>query len=157
MSFLGSIGSIMDGSGLSELLDTVYGQSSVPHLMSGKAALMIKLINAVLPEEYQNTNKEEQQEEGAFHTEYIDDRQLLCMLDDEEIQARDKGDECDLISQDENFDNDMSNLSSEKRKGDELKELQDYYEKLRNREIHDVDINQSAALLKLKELILSYE
>ena len=38
-------------------------------------------------------------------------------------------------------------------KGDELKELQDYYEKLRNREIHAVDINQSAALLKLKELI----
>ena len=49
------------------------------------------------PEEYQNINKEEEQEEGAFHTEYIDDRQLLCMLDDEEIQARDKGGECDLM------------------------------------------------------------
>ena len=74
---------------------------------------MVKLVNAVLPEEYQNINKEEQGEEaptpqeGAFHTEYIDDRQLLCMLDDEEIQARDKGCECDLISQDENVDNDM--------------------------------------------------
>ena len=111
---------------------------------------MIKLVNAVLPEEYQNINKEE---EGAFHTEYIDGRQLLCMLDDEEIQARDKGDECDLISQDENFENDMSCLSSEKLKGDELKKLQDYYEKLRNRESHAVDINQSAALFKLKELI----
>ena len=50
------------------------------------------------------------------------------MLDDEEIQARDKDEECDLISQDENFDNDMSNLSSEKMNEDELKELQDYYE-----------------------------
>ena len=39
MSFLGSISSIMDGSGLSELLGTVYGQISVPHLMSGKAVL----------------------------------------------------------------------------------------------------------------------
>ena len=37
MSFLGSIGSIMDGSGLSELLGTVYGQSSVSHLISGNA------------------------------------------------------------------------------------------------------------------------
>ena len=64
------------------------------------------------------------------------------MLEEEEIHA-----------QDENFDDDMSNLSSEKMKGDELKELQDYYEKLRNREIHAVAINQSAALLKLKELI----
>ena len=65
------------------------------------------------------------------------------MLDDEERQARDKGGECDLISQDENFDNDMSNLSNEKMKLDELKEHQDYYEKL----------NQPAAMLKLKELI----
>ena len=47
----------------------------------------------------------------------------------------------------------MSNLSSEKVKGDELKELQDYCEKPRNREIHAVDIYQSAALFKLKELI----
>ena len=58
-----------------------------------------------------NINKEEQEEIGAFDTEYIDDRQLLCMLDDEEIQARVKGGECDLISQDDNIDNDMSNLS----------------------------------------------
>ena len=36
--------------------------------------------------------------------------------------------------------------------GAKLKDLQDYYEKLRNREIHVVDIN-SAALLKLKEII----
>ena len=42
-------------------------------------------------------------------------------------------------------------------KVDELKELQDYYEKLRNREIHAIDIKQSAALFNLKELILSYE
>ena len=47
------------------------------------------------------------------------------MLDDEEIQVRDKGGECHLISQDENVDNDMSYLSSEKMKGDELQELQD--------------------------------
>ena len=102
---------------------------------------MIKLVNAVLPEEYQNINKEEQEEEGAFHTEYIDARQFLG--------------ECDLISQDENFENDISYLSSETIKGDELKELQDCYE-LRNREIHAVDINQSAAraaVLKLKKLI----
>ena len=69
----------MDGSGLSELLATIYGQSSLPHLMSGRghflvaSALMIKLINEVLPEEYQNINREEQEEEGTFDSKYIDD------------------------------------------------------------------------------------
>ena len=37
MSFLGSIGNIMDGSGISELLHVVYGENTVKHMMSGKA------------------------------------------------------------------------------------------------------------------------
>lgn len=37
MSYLGSIGYIMDGSGISELWSTVYGSSSVPHMLSGHA------------------------------------------------------------------------------------------------------------------------
>jgi len=37
MSFLGSIGSVMAGSGLVELLETCYGPNAVTHMMTGKA------------------------------------------------------------------------------------------------------------------------
>ena len=37
MNFLGSLGSLMNGTGLSELLTTIYGESSVTHILSGKA------------------------------------------------------------------------------------------------------------------------
>ena len=37
MSFLGSIGYRMAGSGLSELLETVYAPNSVKHMLTGKA------------------------------------------------------------------------------------------------------------------------
>ena len=62
MSFMGSIGSMMKGSGLEEALETVYGPNSVAQMMSGKAvsrtlrghflveaALVNKLLLAVLP------------------------------------------------------------------------------------------------------------
>ena len=37
MSFIGSIGSVMKGSGLEEALETAYGHNSVTHMISGKA------------------------------------------------------------------------------------------------------------------------
>ena len=37
MSFLGSIGHIMEGSGLEDLLELVYAKNTVSHMMSGKA------------------------------------------------------------------------------------------------------------------------
>lgn len=37
ISFLGSIGMLMNGSGFSESLQTVYGPNAVIHMMSGKA------------------------------------------------------------------------------------------------------------------------
>jgi len=62
MSFVGSIGSVMIGSGLEEALETVYGPSAVTHMISGKAiskalrghflveaALVNKLMSALLP------------------------------------------------------------------------------------------------------------
>lgn len=62
MSFMGSIGSMMKGSGLEEALETVYGSNAVNHIISGKAvsralrghflieaALVNKLIHAILP------------------------------------------------------------------------------------------------------------
>ena len=37
MSFLGSIGTLMKGTGLEDLLSEVYAENSVVHMMSGKA------------------------------------------------------------------------------------------------------------------------
>ncbi len=37
MSFLGSIGSLMAGTGLQELFELIYAPNAVTHMMSGKA------------------------------------------------------------------------------------------------------------------------
>jgi len=37
MSFLGSIGNIMSGSGLCSVLELVYAENAVTHMLSGKA------------------------------------------------------------------------------------------------------------------------
>jgi len=38
MNLLGAIGTLMDGSGLTDILGTIYGENAVVHMMSGKAA-----------------------------------------------------------------------------------------------------------------------
>ena len=38
LSFMGAIGSIMAGSGLEDLWETVYAKNSVVHMMSGRAS-----------------------------------------------------------------------------------------------------------------------
>ena len=61
MSFFGSIGTIMDGSGISAMFQTPYGENATKHILSGKAtaratrahiladsALLIKLQEMVL-------------------------------------------------------------------------------------------------------------
>ena len=37
MNLLGAIGTLMNGSGLKEVLSTIYGENTVTHIMSGKA------------------------------------------------------------------------------------------------------------------------
>ena len=37
MSFYGSVGTIMDGSGISKLFECVYGPNAVKHVVTGKA------------------------------------------------------------------------------------------------------------------------
>ena len=37
MSFIGSIGHLMAGSGLQELLETIYANNAVTHMLTGKA------------------------------------------------------------------------------------------------------------------------
>ena len=62
MSFLGSVGKLMSGSGLSELLETCYGANTVIQMMRGKvvaralrghmlveSALVTQLLKAIIP------------------------------------------------------------------------------------------------------------
>jgi hypothetical protein len=62
MSFLGSVGKLMSGSGLEDMLGTVYGENTVVHMLSGKAfaralrghflvdaALTLKIMKLILP------------------------------------------------------------------------------------------------------------
>lgn len=37
MSYLGSVGHLMEGSGLQEVMSIIYAEDTVPHLLSGKA------------------------------------------------------------------------------------------------------------------------
>ena len=65
MSFFGSIGSIVDGSGISTTFQTIYGENATKHILTGKAtaratrahilaesALLIKLQEMVLNDSY---------------------------------------------------------------------------------------------------------
>ena len=70
MSFLGSIGSLMKGSGLEEALEQVYGPNAVAHMMTGKvvsralrghflveSALVNKLMLAITPNKSMESEK----------------------------------------------------------------------------------------------------
>lgn len=70
MSFMGSIGTIMENSGLSTVLETIYGSVSVKHMLTGKAiamslrgnfivesALMAHLLSIILTQEKASVNE----------------------------------------------------------------------------------------------------
>ena len=69
MSFLGSIGKIMEGSGLDQLFETVYGQNAVKHILSGKAVSRANrghiLIEATLMNHLQQLVMEEDLKEQS--------------------------------------------------------------------------------------------
>jgi len=83
MSFLGSIGNVMAGSGLEEILKLNYGSDTVSHMLSGKAvsrairghflvqgALMVILLKSVFPSTVENSAEEQQdiqEEADKFH------------------------------------------------------------------------------------------
>ena len=143
MSFLGSIGTLMDGSGLSELLATCYGPNAVIHMLSGKAvsrairghflveaALMTKLLTMLLPNRYVLLR-----EESFDRSEILHDNTELETDEEEEIASSsiEKGKQC---------------LNE-----DEFEELLDLFRKLKENEIEIDDLIQSSTLLKLNTLL----
>ena len=76
MSFLGSVGAVMEGSGLEKLMETVYGKNTVSHMFSGKAvsralrghflvdaALRIKILQEIFPNSNENDDSTLSEEE----------------------------------------------------------------------------------------------
>ena len=86
MSFIGSIDSMMKESGLEEALETVYGANAVSHMISGKAvsralrghflmeaALVNKLMSAVLPHQEEEILVENAKDEEGIDCEFYGD------------------------------------------------------------------------------------
>ena len=106
MSFMGSIGSLMKGSGLSEALSTCYGINAIEHMMSGKAvsralrghflatsALQTKLLTPLFP----SSDFEEDKGDGEIDNFDIDfdvynefERENDIEIDDQENTIEDE-------------------------------------------------------------------
>ena len=91
MSILGSIGSMMKGSGLEEALEQVYGTNAIAHMMSGKAvsralrghflvesALVNKLIMAIIPNRRVESELKEETIDTSDDTNVCTDSEVSC-------------------------------------------------------------------------------
>ena len=94
MSFLGSIGFAMNGSGLSDVLETAYGPNAISHMMSSKAvsrairivdsALMIKLMRKLTPSTINVTN-----DDAEYAEQILDDEQPLTEPEGQSLSESD--------------------------------------------------------------------
>ena len=163
MSFMGSIGKMMKGSGLEESLETVYGENAVQHMMTGKAvsralrghflveaALMNKLISNFIKQEFTENNSAESEK----------------VVDNAENE----------ISQDENQDEDENEFPEEEQltfqgnthisvdiepalsvekvlNKEEITNISQLYELVKSGKATDTDITESNELMKLKRYL----
>lgn len=141
MSFVGSIGQMMKGSGLEEALETVYGPNAVNHMMSGKAisralrghflveaALVNKLIAAVLPAELERN--------------------------DDSIES---------VDDDENDDTGRSNEEEKNLEGvekislDDVQKVRDLYQEIFTHSASVVSIVESNEFINLEQCLMKYK
>ena len=170
MSFLGSIGSMMKGSGLEEALENAYGPNAVTHMMSGKAisralrghflieaALINKLMLRVLPHmdsdnvivdpnrEAQETMTDSSQEEGVSDDMYSNDMEILInTLSETDCMNEMPPDE---TGNDLNLENRLAVTEVEK--------LHSLYEGVVDKIIPTSTIAESQELLKLENCLLN--
>ena len=141
MSFVGSIGIVMKGSGLEEALETAYGPNTVAQMMSGKAisralrghflvegALVNKLISALLPCEEE------------------------CNLEPEEDSDPDKLTDPKLFGNDKENSNVASKLNS-----DEVRKICEFYQRFQEGSMSISEMSESAEALKLEECLVQHK
>ena len=161
MSFMGSIGKMLKGSGLEESLETVYGENVVQHMMTGKAvsralrghflveaALMNMLISNFIPQELTVDDIIELEEKEYPENENSNEREQSeeeNMLEEEQDSSS-----CDYCS-------DNAPVVSEKVfNKEEIANLIQLYELVKNGRPTGVDIEQSKELLKLERNLKEY-
>lgn len=155
MSFMGSIGTMMKGSGLEEALETTYGPNAVAHMMTGKAysralrghflveaALVNKLILAVLPQ-----------------TDAIAEEMEECeATSDADIQA-----ETQVNEDEENMDMEIVGPEFEacaaeiKLNDEEVEQIRKLYEGVRKKRISVSEIAESVELKKMDYCLMKYK
>ena len=136
MSFVGSIGSVMKGSGLEEALETAYGPNAVTQMMSGKAisralrghflvegALVNKLMSALLP----------------------------CELESNLVCFESEGD-----SGPDNVDKENSN-GALKLNSNEVCKICEFYQGFQEGSMSISEIAESAEVLKLEECLVKHK
>ena len=98
MSFLGNVGTVMRGSGLTEAFQVIYGSNAVEHIMTGKAVsrahfltesvLITKLLCRFIPEDpLQNLEEFVQPEHSESKNGGDLEKEMLCQ--EEEVYSRD--------------------------------------------------------------------
>ena len=127
MSFLGSIGHIMSGSGLQQVIETVYAPNAVTHMMNGKS-----VARAV---------------RGHFLVDTALNAMLLSRSSNIDIPAVEEelGSQTGQVENKTEESNDV-NVSVCTNKRDFHGQLSEMYEKLTKREISSSEIAQSDAL-----------
>ena len=148
MSFVGSIGSVMKGSGLEEALETAYGPNAVTQMMSGKAiaralrghflvegALVNKLMSVLLP--------------------YEPESNLACS-DFEADSGPD--DVVDAMTNPQLFESDKENSSgASKLNSNEVCKIHGFYQGFQKGSMLISEIAESAEVLKLEECLEKYK
>ena len=111
MSFAGSIGSLMDGSGIEIALQTIYGESTVKHMLHEKAiaratrghilvesALMMKLqqllSNEKMADSFDKLTNEEMLEIELVCNQVSEKEITLCSVDSQALQKL----QCSLVA-----------------------------------------------------------
>ena len=116
MSFLGSMGSVMEGSGLSEATETIYGVDAIQHIMSGKAvsralrshmliypALTTKIISKFLPA-YINENIPDDEGQSIIEDKEVGSVETEAQNYEEENEEINENEEIELIASNEDSD-----------------------------------------------------
>ena len=130
MSFLGSIGSMMKGSGLEEVLEKAYGPNVVNHIISGKAfaralrahsLVEAALVNKLIGNISTNTNRE-----------------ITCP------------------GREANIDQDLEE-AEDKLSTTEIEKIHDFYDGIADKYLSVMNTDKSNELMKLQNCLLKYK
>ena len=133
---------MMKGSGLEEALETVYGANAVSHMISGKAvsralcghflveaALVNKLMSAVLPHQQEEIVVENAEDEEGIGCESYGDNPTSHAIP----------------------------FLGDKLNADNVKAISDLYDGIQAKSLTTRDIAESKEMLKLEECLLRYK